>query len=150
MAAIVRIRIEGNDGIYRAYAIDGEAAVAGTAGAFAEFYSEMPKAIRGAVDTFLFALRHGPIQGMFKSKGYSPVDIEGLDKNAQTIGHLAQLYIITLMEKARDPNTGEAVPIDMPANQMSFLMENIISRIPEYDRNPHELLEAPSVGASES
>lgn len=139
MASVV-FRIQGSDGVYRAYTIDVDAAVANAVQSFDNAVSYMPKALAAPMDTMLFALRHGPLQAIFKSKGYNPKAFDNVSKNSQTIGHLVQLYFIMIMEKSVDKD-GNLSIIDMPQGAIASAIGSIISRSPELDRQDNELLE---------
>lgn len=137
--AIVVFRLETQQG-YTAYAINCDRAIDAVVESYSTLEETMPKTIKKLIDSFLFSLRHGPIQGMFKAKGIQPMECQGLDKNSTTVAHLAQLYFAVMQDKAKDSD-GNMIPVDISSQYAPTFLTGIIERMPEFDGASYELPE---------
>lgn len=139
--AVIIFRLEQPHKGYAAYAIDCDAAVNAVMDSYSSLVDSLPKPIKSALDSFLFAMRHGVVQSIFKQKHVDMIEFEpGTDKNLATIGHLAQLYFVLIQQKSIGED-GYQHPVDIPAKYSEAVFAGIISRIPEFDGGLYELPE---------
>lgn len=131
MAEIIA-RFEVN-GVMRAVAMDEREFSASSVENYHSLVKLVPPLIRPAIDAFLFAMRHGPIQKLLRDRKLAPMCKDCPDKDGQAIDAFVRLYFASIVEAATDKETGQLLPVDIRSKDLALAYNGLFRRVPELD-----------------